>query len=98
MRKQESICPNILITTVSIISVRHLALIGVIYPDQLDQLDQLGPLVQLAKLALLAPLAPLVLLALLVLPVLLVPPERFIKESQLSVKMRFLVKPPRYGY
>ena len=25
-------------------------------------------------------------------------PERFIKESQLSVKMRFLVKPPRYGY
>ena len=26
------------------------------------------------------------------------PPVRFIKESQLSVKMRFLVKPPRYGY
>ena len=26
------------------------------------------------------------------------PLGRFIKESQLSVKMRFLVKPPRYGY
>lgn len=31
-------------------------------------------------------------------PALRAPPERFIKESQLSVKMRFLVKPPRYGY
>ena len=44
---------------------------------------------------------PLALLDLLDLPALPDPsalPERFIKESQLSVKMRFLVKPPRYGY
>ena len=52
-------------------------------PDLVEQQARLGRQVQLVQPDPPAPAAQ---------------PERFIKESQLSVKMRFLVKPPRYGY